>query len=81
MAYFQVFAEAAEAWKEASGYHCRSLVENTMYRLKQFFGERLFSRRKEGDTQHNELLLRAYVLNIWTDLGMPQSVPMCAAAA
>ena len=52
-----------------------------MYRLKQFFGERLFSRRKEGDTQHNELLLRAYVLNIWTDLGMPQSVPMCAAAA
>lgn len=71
----------SETWKEVSGYHCRSLVENTMYRLKQLFGERLFSRRQEGDTQHNELLLRAYVLNIWTDLGMPQSVPIFAAAA
>jgi len=71
----------SEIWKKMSGYHCRSLVENTMYRLKQLFGERLFSRRKEGDTQHNELLLRAYALNIWTDLGMPKSVPAFAAAA
>jgi hypothetical protein len=70
----------SEAWKKASGYHCRSLVENTMYRLKQLFGEKLFSRRQEGDTQHNELLLRAYALNIWTDLGMPKSVPLAAAA-
>jgi hypothetical protein len=70
----------SERWKEESGYHCRSLVENTMYRLKQLFGGRLFSRRKEGDTQHNELLLRAYALNIWTDLGMPTSVPVAQAA-
>lgn len=69
-----------EGWKNDSGYHCRSLVENTMYRLKQLFGGRLFSRRKEGDTQHNELLLRAYALNVFTELGMPQSVPVPIAA-
>lgn len=69
-----------EGWKNESGYHCRSLVENTMYRLKQLFGGRLFSRRKEGDTQHNELLLRAYALNVFTDLGMPQSIPISIAA-
>ena len=68
-------------WKKQCGYHCRSLVENTMYRLKQLFGDRLRSRRKEGDTLHNELLLRAYALNVWTDLGMPQSVPIQAQAA
>lgn len=70
-----------EGWKEECGYHCRSLVENTMYRLKQLFGGRLFSRRKEGDTQYNEVRLRAYALNAMTRLGMPQSVPLQAQAA
>ena len=70
-----------EGWKEESGYHCRSLVENTMYRLKQLFGGRLFSRRKEGDTMYNEVRLRAYALNVMTSLGMPYSLSSQAQAA
>jgi Transposase DDE domain len=36
------------AWKEEIGYHVRSLVENTNFRIKTLFGERLASRRKQG---------------------------------
>ena len=70
----------SKIWKEESRYHCRSLAENLMFRLKQLFGERLASRRKDGKTQDNELRLRAFVLNVWTALGMPHSVPVSTAA-
>ena len=59
-------------WKQESGYHRRSLVETTMYRLKQLFGERLTARRTEQ--QDTEVRIRCAALNRMTGLGMPESV-------
>jgi hypothetical protein len=39
----EIEARGKDGWKEASGYHRRSIAENMMYRLKQL-GDRLFSR-------------------------------------
>jgi len=70
------------AWKEEIGYHVRSLVENTNFRIKTLFGERLSSRRKQGDTQDVEIALRVHALNVFSELGMPESyaVPEARAA-
>jgi Transposase DDE domain len=59
-------------WKQESGYHRRSLVETTMYRLKQLFGERLSARKVEQ--QATEVRIRCAALNRMTGLGMPKSV-------
>jgi hypothetical protein len=61
------------AWKQAVGYHRRSLAENGIYRFKQRFGERLASRLFE--TQVTEVHVRVAALNVMTYLGMPISVP------
>ena len=55
-------------WKRRAGYHERSLVETTMYRLKITFGDRLRSRKLE--TQETENRLRCRILNKFTRLGM-----------
>jgi hypothetical protein len=60
-----------KAWKRESGYHMRSLAETGVYRLKAIFGDRLASRRSEG--QVAEGAIRGRALNIMTRLGMPQS--------
>jgi hypothetical protein len=60
------------AWKEESGYHQRSIAENTMYRLKQLFGDSLASRLFE--TQVTEVHTRIAAMNVMTYLGMPISV-------
>lgn len=58
-------------WKEASGYHARSLVENTMFRAKTIFGDRLFSR---GILQQKtEAALMCKALNMMMHNGMPES--------
>lgn len=62
------------AWKEAVGYHQRSLVETAMYRIKGQFGERMASREKER--QITEMRVWAWVLNQLTRLGMPVSRPV-----
>ena len=62
------------AWKQAVGYHRRSLAENGIYRFKQLFGERLASRLFE--TQVTEVHVRVAALNVMTYLGMPVSVPV-----
>jgi len=62
------------AWKQAVGYHRRSLAENAMYRFKQLFGDRLASRLFE--TQVTEVHVRVAALNVMTYLGMPVSVPV-----
>jgi hypothetical protein len=62
------------AWKQARGYHRRSLAENAKYRFKQFFGDRLASRQFE--TQVTEVHVRVAALHIMTYLGMPVSVPV-----
>ncbi len=58
-------------WKEEVGYHRRSLVETSMYRLKQAFGNRLKNRAFEN--QQTEARLRCKLLNHFTQLGLPQS--------
>lgn len=69
-----IAARGLPAWKQAVGYHRRSLAENAMYRFKQLFGDRLASRRFE--TQVTEVHVRVAALNVMTYLGMPVSVPV-----
>lgn len=58
-------------WKQVSGYHVRSLVETTMFRLKTIFGDRLSARLIE--TQSTQAMIRCAALNRMTHLGMPES--------
>jgi hypothetical protein len=60
-----------EGWKQRSGYHKRSLVETSFFRLKTVFSERLRSRR--DDTQSTEAMVRCAALNRMSNLGMPDS--------
>jgi len=60
-----------KVWKQDSGYHVRSLVETTMFRLKTIFGNELSARLIE--TQTTQALVRCAALNKMTHLGMPQS--------
>ncbi|MEN9756968.1 MAG: hypothetical protein RL755_1155 [Pseudomonadota bacterium] len=53
-------------WKVATGYHKRSIAENTIYRLKQLFGASLASRKLV--TQQSEVHARLAAMNIMTDL-------------
>jgi hypothetical protein len=66
-------------WKEATGYHRRSLAENAIYRFKQIFGDRLASRLFE--TQVTEVHARVAAMNLMTYLGMPVSVRVGVAAS
>lgn len=58
-------------WKSESGYHIRSGVENTFFRWKTIFGDRLRSRVEAR--QHTEVRIMASVLNRMFALGMPES--------
>ncbi len=58
-------------WKINNGYHVRSGVENTMYRIKTIFGGMLFSRNDEN--QINESKIMCAALNKISKLGMPES--------
>jgi hypothetical protein len=59
-------------WKKWSGYHRRSLVETKM-RCFKLLGERVMAR--DFDRQVAELQVRAAVLNRFTRLGTPITVP------
>lgn len=61
---------ARAIWKKLHGYHNRSLVETTMFRIKHIFGERLSSHLTA--TQNVEVLVRVAALNRMTRLGMPE---------
>lgn len=58
-------------WKIESGYHIRSGVENTFFRWKTIFGDRLRSRVEAR--QHTEVRIMAAALNRMFSLGMPDS--------
>ena len=60
-----------QLWKEDSGYHIRSLVETTIFRLKTIFGDELSARLLE--TQTTQTFIRCLALNKMTHLGMPES--------
>ena len=59
-------------WKDTSGYHCRSLVENLMYRFKTLTGDRLWAR--DVDVQDAEVAVRVGILNRMMVLARPNSV-------
>ena len=59
------------AWKGESGYHERSLVETTMFRMKTIFGDGVASRTPSR--QATEAGVRCRALNIMTHQGMPQN--------
>ena len=61
-------------WKRESGYHRRSLVETTMFRLKTIFGAMLRARGRTA--QETETMLRLNALNQMTALGMPDAYPI-----
>lgn len=56
-------------WKIKSGYHVRSLVETTMYRLKTIFGGKLKNRKLHN--QRTEARIRCRILNRFKRLGKP----------
>lgn len=58
-------------WKIESGYHIRSGVENTFFRWKTIFGDRLRSRAEAR--QRTEIRIMASALNCMFSLGMPES--------
>ena len=64
-------------WKTWSGYHRRSLGETKMHRLKRL-GERVTARTFER--QVVELHVRVAVLNRFSQIGRPQTVPVGAVA-
>lgn len=64
-------------WKKCSGYHRRSLVETKMHCFKRL-GERVMARTFER--QVVELHVRVALLNRFTQLGRPTTVPMLAMA-
>ena len=59
-------------WKQASGYHRRSLIETSMSRLKRAFGNRL--KNKCFENQQTEVRLRCKLLNRFTQMGMPKFI-------
>jgi hypothetical protein len=63
--------DGRKEWKRNSGYHQRSLVETTMFRLKTIFSGDLSARLFK--TQTTQALVRCAALNKMTQLGMPQS--------
>jgi len=62
--------EARRLWKKLKGYHRRSLVETSMYRIKQITGDRLRSRKWKR--QYTEVFVKCLVINKMTKLGLPK---------
>lgn len=58
------------AWKQAVGYHRRSLSETAMHRMKCSFGDHLKNRHLSN--QQIETRLRSKILNRFTRLGLPK---------
>lgn len=71
---WEIQQKGRKEWKQQSGYHRRSLVENCFYRYKQILGDKLTSRKLEN--QQIEALLRCHALNRITLGGMPISMPL-----
>lgn len=59
-----------DAWKDKSGYHQRSLVENAFYRLKNIFGDKMMNRTEAN--RNIEQQLRVMILNKFTTYGLPE---------
>jgi hypothetical protein len=62
-----------KSWKKKIGYHCRSLAETAISRLKTIFGPILKNRRLP--TQITEARLRCKILNHFTQSGLAYAHP------
>lgn len=71
---WEIQQKGRKEWKQQSGYHQRSLVENSFYRYKQILGDKLASRKLVN--QQIEAMLRCHALNCITLGGMPISMPL-----
>ena len=74
MASGQDYKEQRKVWKQETGYHRRSLVENMMWRMKTLFGDEM--RARSFANQQTDLLIRCYAMNLINTLGLPQSTPI-----
>ena len=63
--------DGRKAWKQASGYHRRSLAETAMSRFKRILGPTISARTFPG--QAAEIKLRCNILNVMLQLGAPDS--------
>ena len=63
-----------KAWKQASGYHRRSLAETQIYRYKHLIGDKLKAR--SWANQQVESRLGCAILNRMIHVGKPQSYPV-----
>jgi len=59
-------------WKKESGYHRQGTVENTFFRHKSIFGDRL--RARASGAQEVDALIACNVLNRMFELGRTASV-------
>lgn len=59
-----------EKWKEENNYHRRSMIENTMHRIKTGLSDKLKSKTTKNQTA--EIKVRVYLLNYWTNKWMPK---------
>jgi hypothetical protein len=65
----QIRRDGRQAWKKSIGYHCRSLAETAMSRIKPAFGDRL--KNRELPNQKIEARLRCKLLNWFVVIEMP----------
>lgn len=68
----QIRKSSLKRWKEAVGYHTRSLVETAVFRYKTVFGDRLEARNLPQ--QKTEALIKCSILNRMLALGRPITV-------
>lgn len=64
------YRTSLEEWKQNSGYHQRSLVENAFYRLKNTFGDKMRNRTEAN--RNTEQRLKVMILNRFTMYGLPK---------
>jgi hypothetical protein len=66
-----IHLHVSKSWKQAHGYHRRSLNEVVMFRYKTVFGSNLNAKIMEN--QKTKIELKCAILNKFTGTGMPDS--------
>lgn len=69
---YETFEQGLKEWKRTSGYHRRSIIEATMFRLKRIFGFHLHHRTKQGRV--NEMIIKINLLNQMVALGKAEYI-------
>lgn len=63
--------ENLRIWKQESGYHIRSRIENMMSRMKTIFGDKM--RARSAANQYTDLMIRCHAMNKMSKMGLPKS--------